>query len=177
MSEQQAFVGWDKGLVHEDEKAKIAEMLGQTRDRRDKAFLAMAYVSVCNGSRIGESVTALLSWSKNGKREQRVRVQKRRDKYLRLIIIPPEVIKFKQLRAEFEHMQKIYSDLPNVASQRIKRMLGYNSHALRYAWIGGMANSMNAQEIAKLTGHVRLDMVLHYTQARTAEQKLRELLK
>jgi hypothetical protein len=171
------FQGWDKGLSYSSERDKIAELLRLTRNRRDKAFLSIACVSVCNGSRIGESITALLSWAKNGKREQRVRVEKRADKYMRLIIIPSDVNKYKNLKTEFAIMEERYVDFPNVAAQRIRRMLGYNSHALRYAWIGGMAETMNAQEIAKITGHKKLDIVLHYTQARTAERKHRELVK
>lgn len=172
-----AHVGWDRGLDWNQEKDRLLELVRTTHNRRDKAFYTIAFVTVLNGSRIGETITALLSWAENGKREQRVRVQKRKDRYMRLIIIPDSVRQYKQLREEYPEMQKEYHNLANVAEHWIKHRLRYNVHALRFAWITAMANHMHPQEIARITGHKKLELILLYTQRQGAEHKHRELVK
>ncbi|RLE98603.1 MAG: hypothetical protein DRJ96_00580 [Thermoprotei archaeon] len=72
------------------------------------------------------------------------------------------------------------ADDPEAAVKRIKtwcrRFLGYNTHALRYAFIGYMARrGVAAQLVARITGHVKLDYILHYTQRVRAEEILEKI--
>jgi len=57
------------------------------------------------------------------------------------------------------------------------RELGINTHSLRYTFITHLASQgVSPQLIAKITGHSRLDYVLHYTQRLKAEELLERLV-
>jgi len=169
--------GWDRNLDFDTEKYKLESRIQETKYNRSlRAFYCIFLVQLVNGAMIGESVAAALQWSDNGKIEQRVQVEKRKDKYIRLIIIPVTVRQQKGMRTEFEKLRTQYVNLANTACRIAKERLGYNSHALRYAFINGMAKKLPPQQIAKLTGHKNLNMILHYTQTREAEQRLREII-
>ena len=172
MSEQElAFSGWDKNLDLKNTKQVLQEHL-TVRDKRKKAFFAILLVQLLNGSRVGEAVLAMRQWAEDGKKEQRVRVEKRKDKFMRLMIIPKEVRKSKQLKEWILNSE--YMDLTDAVIQFSRRHLNWNTHALRYAFISDMSEDTQPQVIAKLTGQKSLDMILRYTSTRKGEQKLRE---
>lgn len=54
--------------------------------------------------------------------------------------------------------------------------LKVNAHSLRYAFITYLLKQgVNPTIVARVTGHTKLDFILHYTQAKEAERVLREL--
>lgn len=176
LTQGQAFLGWDRNLDFNEQKARLAELIRTTRKRRLKTMYCILYVQLVNGARISETLDACLLYAKNGNREQRVRARKRKDRYMRLVVIPAIVRRYPQVRPALLDMQKKYSDFLGVAKQFSRRYLKYNSHAQRYAFIGGAtAGGMPAQAIAKVTGQKTLDMILHYTQRRAGEDGLRKL--
>lgn len=174
--EEIAYSGWDKGLDYVEVRKDLEEKIKNEKDIRTRAWYSVFLIQIVNGSRIGEAAICAIQYSDNGKREQRVRVEKRKDKYMRLMVIP-EVVRQKEIREELAVMAKVYKDIKDTASTMCRRLMAYNSHAHRYAFIGHMANEMTAQSIARLTGHTKLDLVLHYTSAKIAEAKLRDMVK
>jgi len=58
----------------------------------------------------------------------------------------------------------------------VKRNLGMNSHSLRYAFVTHLITSgLEPTIVAKITGHSKLDFILHYTQRKVAESVLEEI--
>jgi integrase len=57
-----------------------------------------------------------------------------------------------------------------------KKVLGINTHSLRYARITHMLrNSISPSIVAKITGHKKLDYILTYTQIKTVEEALKNI--
>jgi integrase len=102
-----------------------------------------------------------------------VRVRKERDGYERLMVLP-EGLKIHDisicreilLRGNATLRVKVYA----------KKVLGINTHSLRYARITHMLrNNISPSIVAKITGHKKLDYILTYTQMKTAEEALRNI--
>lgn len=176
-AEQVFYSGWDRNLDFEKEKANLERLIPETKDIKRKAYFCIFLIQLANGSRIGEAVQAAKFYADNGARVQRVRVEKRKDKFMRLMIIPEVVRKEQGIREQIKAMNKKYADLTDSCVQYCRRNLGYNTHAQRYAFVGRMATELHPMEIAKLTGHKTLNYVLHYYQVKSAETKLNELVK
>ena len=154
-----------------------AEDLRSSRSVRRVAYFSIFLIQLLNGLRISEAVEAALVWAGSGVREVRVAVRKRRDPYERLVVIP------KELGArERAAVATLLNEDPRELVVRLKTFcrarLGYNTHALRYAFISymGLEKKLPAQLIAKITGHKKLDHILHYTQKELAEEVLRTVV-
>lgn len=158
--ESKAHFGWDKGLEYNTEKDRLTELVRKTRDRPDKAIYSVLLIQIVNGSRINEAVQAALLWAENGNREQRVRVQKLKDRYMRLMIIPKAVRDFKSIRGTLQTMSKEYKNPTGVIKEACRRKLSYNTHALRYAFISDASRTKPLQIIAKITGQKSMNTVL-----------------
>ncbi|RLF14487.1 MAG: integrase [Thermoprotei archaeon] len=172
---------WDRGLDYERARRELLKIV---RDREAKgvrgltrrAYAAVLLIQLTNGLRVAEACEAALKWASTGGREVKVRVLKRKDVYERLVVIP------KELGGEERRLVAALSgEDPKRLAAKVKvfckRALGYNTHALRYAFITHLARrGYPAQLIAKLTGHRKLDYILHYTEKAAAEDVLRALL-
>ena len=174
---------WDRGLDWEKERRKLLRLLrseeenGGVRAIRRVAYLAVLYIQLSNGCRISEAAEAAIRFAQTGKREVEVRVRKRRDNALRKVIIPREIARY---RPQIRTVVAEAGEDPHRLAERVRtwasRRLG-NTHAYRYAFIGYMAKrGVAAQLIAKITGHRKLDYVLHYTQKVKAEELLEEVV-
>lgn len=152
--------------------AKIKEHLGR------RAFASYCYACVLliqlrNGSRVSEAVDAAIKFADQRVSEVYVRVRKRRDGYERLMILPEE-LKIQDIAI----CKEILSKGNPVLSVKVyaKKILGINTHSLRYARITHMLrNNISISIIAKITGHKKLDHILTYTQIKTAEEALRNI--
>ena len=85
----------------------------------------------------------------------------------RLIIIPP------QIYDNDASIIRTHIDKTTLANIKMfcREQLGYNTHALRYAYISYLAREgISAQIIAKITGHMTLKYILYYTQKTEAEK-------
>ena len=174
---------WDRGLEWEKERKKLLRLIrqeeenGGVRSIKQVAYLVVLYIQLSNGMRISEAAEAAIKFAQTGKREVEVRVRKRKDGTLRKVIIPREVARYRpQLRAVVAEVDED----PHRLAERVRiwasRHLG-NTHAFRYAFIGYLAKKgVAAQIIAKITGHKKLDYVLHYTQKVRAEEILEEVV-
>jgi len=163
---------WDKGLDYEKEYKRLLELYkGEARKPR-KANLLVLLTALRNGSRISEAIDFLNKVLQTGKREEYVQVRKQRKDPLYRLMVLPEEISMKEIRdlaywVQNRSRHKVYSTA---------RSLGYNPHALRYAFITHMARKgVSAQLIAKITGHKNLNYILHYTQKTMAEDILRNM--
>ena len=174
---------WDRGLKWESERRRLLRLIkkeeerGGVRSIRRVAYLAILVIQISNGTRISEAAEAAIKFAQTGKREVEVRVRKRRDNMLRKVIIPKEIVRYRpQIRAVVAEV----GAEPHRLAERVRtwasRRLG-NTHAFRYAFIGYLARrGISAQLIAKITGHRKLDYVLHYTQKVRAEEVLKEVV-
>ncbi len=158
---------WDMGL----ELGNILDLLRErmkSAEGAEYAYLVVLLVQAANGCRVGEALSAVVSYARTGQREQKVRVEKRKDGAERLVIIPAEV--------ERERLDPQSLKLYNV-KMYAKRKLGINTHSLRYAWITAQVkNNVNPGMIAAITGHKNLNMLMHYIQKKQGEEYLRQSL-
>jgi len=167
---------WDLGL---DYKRIYKMLLSKIREHLSRrAFASYCYACVLliqlrNGSRVSEAVDAAVKFADQRSSEVYVRVRKRRDGYERLMVLPEElriqdiaVCRDILSRGNAVLRVKVYA----------KKILGINTHSLRYARITYMLrNNVSPSIVAKITGHKKLDYILTYTQIKTAEEALRSI--
>lgn len=158
---------WDRGLELEEVLGLLRERLKAAQDF-EYSYLAVLLTQATNGCRIGEALTAVVAFASSGQREQRVKVEKRKDGAERLVIVPAEIaggrLGVSGLKAA---NVKMYA----------RRKLGINTHSLRYAWITAQAKgNVNPAIIASITGHKNLNMLMHYIQKKQGEEYLRQQL-
>lgn len=175
MSEQ-AYSGWDKNLDFQEWIKRLIALVGDmTIEARKRAYYAIFLTQLGNGSRIGEAVDCMIKWVGNGKVEQSVRVEKRKDNYHRLMIIPPIIRKDAEIKQAMQEIAKFKN--PKAAAEMfLHRAQELNTHAFRYSFISHNSDKP-AQLIASMTGHKKLDHILHYTNRKAGEQELRRLFK
>ena len=102
-----------------------------------------------------------------------MRVRKRRDGYERLMILPEE-LKIQDIAVCREILSRGNAILR--VKVYAKKVLGINTHSLRYARITHMLrNNISPSIVAKITGHKKLDYILTYTQIKTAEEALKNI--
>ncbi|MEK7431636.1 MAG: tyrosine-type recombinase/integrase [Cyanobacteriota bacterium] len=167
------------------------------------SYCCLGLLELRNGCRIGEAIEALIIFCENltkdiKNREIRVLTEKRKDDYLRKIVLP-EQLHFTDLKIISQFILKrnitVYYNtkkkLEDKENLRIKKQFvctaskffvynyNHSSHALRYSWIThmGCKKGMSPQNIAKLTGHKTLELVLHYTGKKIAEAELSNMFK
>lgn len=158
---------WDRGLELEGVLDLLREKI-KSAEGAKYSYLAVLLTQAANGCRVGEALTAMQKFISTGQREQRIRVEKRKDGAERLVIIPAEV--------ERERLDPQILKLYNV-KMYAKRKLGINTHSLRYAWITAQVkNNVNPGMIAAITGHKNLNMLMHYIQKKQGEELLRRQL-
>ena len=160
---------WDRGLDYEHEYKRLLRLYREEKRKARKTNLLVLLTALRNGSRVSEAIEFLQQALEKGERGLEIRVEKqKKDPNTRLMILPRE-IHLKELRElaywiRNRTRQKVYSTA---------RSLGYNPHALRYAFISYLAEKgVAAQLIAKITGHRKLDYILYYTQKKKAEDLL-----
>lgn len=157
---------WDRGLDLEQAVNLLRGRL-KSEDPSEHSYAAVLLTQAANGCRVGEALAAIEGFAKTGIREQRVRVEKRKDGAERLIIIPGEIEREKIIPGLKLANVKMYA----------QRKLKINTHSLRYAWITAQArNNVNPAIIASITGHKNLSMLLHYIQKKQGEEYLRNLM-
>ncbi len=153
------------------------DLVGRLRDARPvaRAYISILLIQLSNGLRISEAVEAAFKWAETGRRKLRVRVRKRRDPYERLVVVPRELGRGERLAVAGLRVHGLDTVVSRIKSWT-RKALGFNTHALRYAFISQLAErGVSAQLIAKLTGHKKLDYILSYTQKRAAEELLLRL--
>ena len=146
---------------------------------RRRAYICVLLTQLRNGTRVSEAAEAVYKFAFTRKREIQVRVRKRRKPVLRLVVIPPQVVKHiddvRVAVAGLGEKRAVYR-LSEGARAYARRHLGFNSHSLRYAFISHLAKrGVAPQLIAKMTMHAKLDYILHYTSTKKAEDLLREV--
>jgi len=176
---------WDRGLDFEETSRRLVRLIEDLKCRvyrgdrsavRPLAYLVVLYTQLRNGLRVSEAVDAILKWAETGLRE--VRVTTRKSRIERLVVVPREIsdlrwlAEFLKQEVETRGFKQVVKSIINFCS----RSLGFNTHALRYAFITYLSRiGVSPQEIAKLTGHRRLDYILHYFEKVKAEDILRRL--
>ena len=165
-------MSWDKGIAFEYAYAKIKKQFQKSKKPTHRVYNAILLIQVRNGCRISEAVDAFIEFVKTKKFEVLTRVAKKKNAEERLIVIPSE------LRNEnFNDCIDIIADRKKLLT-RVKvfclRKYGFNTHSLRYAFITYLLrNGIETPIVAKITKHSKLDMILKYTQEKTAEAVLR----
>jgi len=182
---QSKLFAWDKaserGLSYGNLLRLLEDKLETARSDKEYAYLAALYVQLRNGCRVSEAARAMLLFARTGNRKLRIPVSKRRDRAERLVLIPPNV-EYKRVAWLAEEFKR--RPLDKAARQLAARVkvfslqrLGINTHSLRYAFVTYLAEQGVApQLIARITGHKRLDYIVHYTQRLAAEELLEKLV-
>ncbi|NJE02116.1 integrase [Thermococcus sp. JdF3] len=179
-------MGWDQGLDYEETYRLLLKDLKEARKKegvkalKRRMYLVILLTQLRNGSRIGEAIEFISKVSREYSQEAFITVEKRRDGYQRLMILPREVKKADLLALEglLERELQKHGKKGVVIkiSTWVKKTYGFNTHSLRYAFVGYLAEKKYPpQLIAKITGHKRLDYILHYTQEKAAHELLLRL--
>ncbi|MEM4454829.1 MAG: tyrosine-type recombinase/integrase [Thermofilaceae archaeon] len=164
---------WDKGVDFEVAYERLLRLVKRERRPKLKAYAFILLTQLRNGSRVSEAVRAFKEYVLTGRREVEVPLSKKKKAEKRLMVIPD---------AELDRSSVV--DLLDVSDKlltwRVKKYaekrLGINTHSLRYAFITYLLRQgVNPAVVAKITGHSKLDFILHYTQAKEAERLLRDL--
>lgn len=178
--------GWDMGLDYETTYKQLTKALEEAKSKpgikalKRRLYLIILLTQLRNGSRVGEAIDFITEISKNFKKKGFIRVEKRKDEYLRQMVLPKEITKndILAIRGLLEEELKARGKRGLVVkvSTWAKKTLGINTHSLRYAFIGYLAKKgYPPQLISKITGHRRLDFILHYTQEKVAKEILENL--
>ena len=164
---------------------KIANKWFQVGHRQQD--VAILLIQLRNGSRISEAIDAYTTFCNNGTRILLVRTRKRgytfevidgkkkrkshgntpETPHYRKMIIPDEVV-----QRDIGYQPTVYR-----LSSWCKAVFGFNTHDLRYCYIGHMTNKgYPAQIIARTTGQKTLNMVLDYTLEQLGDEALDHVL-
>ena len=159
----------------------LEDKLETARSDKEYTYLAALYIQLRNGCRVSEAARALLVFAKTGSRKLRVPVAKRKDKLERLVLIPPQIELKRVAWLAEDFKRKPLDKAARQLAARVKvfslQRLGINTHSLRYAFVTYLAEQGVApQLIARITGHKRLDYIVHYTQRLAAEELLEKLV-
>ena len=168
--------GWDACLDYKRAYADILAHLYKTQSPWDVVLL----VQLRNGSRIGEAIEAVRQFCSEGKTAVRVRVEKHKDPNDTRLMVLPEELRGAQgkefLYSACVRLAKVKRP-KNAIAMYTKKTYGFNTHALRYAFITYLLKKgVSPSIIAKITGHASLDYILHYTEMKTAEDILASAL-
>ncbi|MFP3171956.1 MAG: tyrosine-type recombinase/integrase [Acidilobus sp.] len=162
--------GWGSCVEYRRAYAEILTHLYKTGSPWDVVLL----VQLHNGSRIGEAIEAVKEFcnAKGRADSVRVRVEKHTKGDTRLMVLPEE-LRGAQGR---DYLRQACLRLSRVKAPRVditdycRKAYGFNTHALRYAFITYMLKrGVSPSIVAKITGHRSLDHILHYTEVRLAE--------
>jgi integrase len=166
--------GWDSCVDYREAYSQILGHLYRTGHPWDVILL----IQLRNGSRIGEAIEAAKAFCESKAASVRVKVEKHKEGDTRLMVLPEE-LRNKEGR---ELLAKACLRLEKVKAPRVdiadyaKKTFGFNTHALRYAFITFLLKrGVSPSIIAKITGHRSLDYILHYTEVKTAEDILASL--
>ncbi|MFA4641517.1 integrase [Pyrococcus kukulkanii] len=165
---------WDKGLDYMKTYKLILDHYRNTNRDTSKAYDIILLTQLRNGSRLTEAINFLnkIIETKPFKRQAYIRVEKRKDGYERLMILPEEISKQELMRVSYIIREANKWKVANYC----RRTYGFNTHALRYALISYLSQKGIApQIIAKITGHKTLDYIVYYTQQQKAEEVLKDL--
>lgn len=184
MTEVKEKRSWDMGLDYHKTERTLRRAFEYRRDLADKfdrkgitlTKVSALYTQLVNGSRISEACEALKKFHETGDREVKVRIAKQSEeqiekqgyiRYREMLI--PELIKRKHIQPEQLEPSKITSYCINV--------FGFNTHSLRYAFIGMMSSKGIApQVIANITGHRNLEHIIEYSQKVQANELHQEVV-
>lgn len=156
---------WDRGLDYDTVLRKLKQAYMEAKTAKERGAYAVMLIQLTNGCRVTEAIDALQQFIATRKRETYVKVRKRKDA-ARLVVIPPII--------NVDNVQ-----VPSkITVQKRAAKHGFNTHSLRYAFVSKLAREgVAAQVIAKMTGHAKLDYILHYTQQAVAEELLKKTAK
>ena len=170
---------WDMGISYGELKEEIIKGIkGLKGEEGIKALTRLAYlityaIQLRNGARISEAVEGFRKFLSNeyvvkeGKRVVEVRVRKKKALDTRTLIYP-EFIPYNLIDKLRKYRVEVRVDR---AKSYCRRILGVNTHSLRYARITYLLNKgINPSLVAKITHHSKLDFILEYTQQRQAEK-------
>jgi len=162
--------GWDMGLDYEWARKKLLRALREAHGK-ERVYISILYIQLVNALRVKEAIRAFQYFLRTRKREFEIEAQK--GGRLRPVFIPLEI----HVREEYKWVLEV--DLERMRRRlywHARRILGVNTHSLRYALVGYLGRKgVAAQVIAKITGHKKLDRIIDYTQEQLAREILREL--
>lgn len=163
-------MGWDKNVDYEYMYHRLLRDISRSKKRLDACYSSILLIQLRNGSRISEAVRAYQKYLMTKQRELMIRVSKKKKYEERLMIIPDQV----KICAELSQVKE------DTLIERVRKYAEYhyniNTHSLRYAFITYLLRSgVNAAIVAKITKHRSLEHILTYTQAKAAEEILRNM--
>ncbi|MEM1868148.1 MAG: tyrosine-type recombinase/integrase, partial [Thermosphaera sp.] len=152
---------------------RLLRLIKRERRARNRAYAFILLIQLRNGSRVSEAVRAFREYILTGRTEVQVPLSKKKRAETRLMVIPDIGFDRKEAADLLDLEERL---LVKRVKMYAKNRLKINTHSLRYAFITYLLRQgVNPSIIAKITGHTKLDFILHYTQQRVAEEVLRGL--
>jgi len=165
---------WDKGISFDYAYQRILSKI-RSPGKSNPCYAMIALIQLTNGSRASEAVRAFQSYLKTREAKLTVKLSKKKSHVERLMIIP-ESIQRLDISPCIELADVDEEKLGERYKVWVKRHLGLNSHSLRYAFVTHLITAgLEPTIVAKITGHSKLDFILHYTQQKKAEDILENL--
>jgi len=165
---------WDKGISFDYALQLIMSKIRNPR-KSNPCFAMIALIQLVNGSRASEAVRAFQEYIKTRESKLSVKLSKKKTYTERMMVIP-ESIRRLDISPCVELANVDEEKLINSYRVWVKRNLGLNSHSLRYAFVTHLITAgLEPTIVAKITGHSKLDFILHYTQQKKAEDILDSL--
>jgi len=166
--------GWDRGISFDYAYQLIQSKL-RAPGRSKPCYAIIALIQLLNGSRASEAVRAFQLFVRTRESRLSVRISKKKTPAERLMIIPQSV-----QRVDLTQCVELATVPEDKLTSRykvwVKRNLRLNSHTLRYAFVTYLVSQgLEPTIVAKITGHSRLDFILHYTQRKRAEDILEQV--
>lgn len=147
---------------------KALAMKKQKRKKRiSRCYYAVLYIQLRNGLRISEAVDVFKRWL-NGEEVEHIVAKKNGNKRPVIIDLPTS------LRQELAYCMNIKPVNVEVFTQRT---LDTNTHTLRHMFIHALEKlNLTPAQIVTLTGHKRIDTILHYTNKNKAMNVFKNLI-
>jgi integrase len=170
-------MSWDRGLDYESTYSKILKHMLKAKYPH-MCYDAILLTQLRNGSRVSEAVRGFKEFLTTKSIEVSVRVSKRRDNAVRLMVIPRELINSNNINIDICKELLIFNDkrLIDRVKHYAKRVYDFNTHSLRYAFVTHLLKQgINPAVVSKITGHKNLGYILTYTQEKAGVEVLRNL--
>lgn len=165
---------WDKGVDYVHMYNKLVK-LTKNNNIYTKCYASILLTQLRNGARVSEAVRAFREFLRTNNNIVYIKVSKKKKEETRMIVIPPEILDLDLIDC-YDLVNDSDSKVSNKIAQWSLSHLKVNTHSLRYAFITYLLKqNVNPAVIAKITKHSKLDYILTYTQAKQAEEILKNM--
>jgi Phage integrase family. len=176
---------WDKGVdflqarvmlenILKSQASVLVATLPKLNKHLGNTFIknSVAYIQLMNGARVSEALEALRHYIKT--KQITFKLPAKKTKVLRPFRIP-ELIQVNKILYDTYSSFAFEIDKHDIIVH-LKRVFGWNSHSLRYAFIRyAIEKGYSAEVLALILGHKKIDTTLNYSRNIRSESILEKI--